>query len=181
MDPSPDPSPATPQCPALEFGSHAYSAFPASLSSSSNGDGEEYESPEDKPTSITISITAPLHIKGSNNLLAVNLTSHATAIAHSVIQALKEASMSRAGIPMIDEDGRPRTLDVKVDAGIRVEGERNVVGEKAVAEILGGRNHSGVDELNGSKNGVHLRQESRKRAAGDEDDADEGAKRLKVV
>ena len=41
-------------------------------------------------------------------------------------------SMNGFGIPMIDENGRPRPISVEVQAETRVEGSRNVVGEKAV-------------------------------------------------
>lgn len=37
--------------------------------------------------------------------------------------------MCQGGVPMIDEDGVPRGLDVKVDAAVTVEGDGNVVGE----------------------------------------------------
>jgi hypothetical protein len=36
--------------------------------------------------------------------------------------------MARAGIPMIDEEGRPRPIDVQVDAGITVHGTKNTIG-----------------------------------------------------
>lgn len=44
--------------------------------------------------------------------------------------------MTKVGLPMIDEDGRLRAIDLKVDAAIVVDGERNVVGEKAVVTLL---------------------------------------------
>lgn len=37
---------------------------------------------------------------------------------------------------MIDEDGRPRPIDVKIEAGVRIEGRGNVVGEKGALEGL---------------------------------------------
>lgn len=42
-------------------------------------------------------------------------------------------------MPMIDEKGRPRPIEVEVMAKTRVEGSKNVVGEKAVlAAVVGG-------------------------------------------
>jgi hypothetical protein len=39
---------------------------------------------------------------------------------------------------MIDGNGAPRKIDVQVDVGTRIEGQGNLVGEKAVVERLGG-------------------------------------------
>jgi len=66
---------------------------------------------------------------------------HATAIAQSIMAALREASMTKAGLPMIDEEGHPRAVEFNVDAAIVVEGEKNVVGEEAVAMLLRQRRH----------------------------------------
>lgn len=47
--------------------------------------------------------------------------------------------MGEHGIPMIDENGRPRPIKVEVRAETRVDGSKNVVGEKAViAATIGG-------------------------------------------
>lgn len=40
---------------------------------------------------------------------------------------------------MIDEDGRPRPIDVRIDAGVRIEGKGDVVAEKGVVEGRGSR------------------------------------------
>ena len=40
--------------------------------------------------------------------------------------------MGADGIPMIDENGRPRPIKVEVMAETTIEGSKNVVGEKAV-------------------------------------------------
>jgi hypothetical protein len=45
--------------------------------------------------------------------------------------------VSEGGIPMIDQDGRPRPVEIKADAGITVEGTNNVVGtERGVVDVL---------------------------------------------
>lgn len=48
------------------------------------------------------------------------------------------------GLPMIDEEGRPRPVKCDVDADIYVDGSNNVIGEKAVLAAI---------EANGSKAG----------------------------
>lgn len=57
----------------------------------------------------------------------------------AVVSALKQISMGGSGVPMIDEEGRPRPVKVHVMAETRVQGCRNVVGERAVlGAVVGG-------------------------------------------
>lgn len=53
----------------------------------------------------------------------------------AISMALKQASMSGSGVPMIDEEGRPRPVKVKVEAAMRIEGSRNTVGHKASGAV----------------------------------------------
>lgn len=39
---------------------------------------------------------------------------------------------------MIDEEGRPRPIKVKIEAGITIDGQTNVVGEKAIEAVRHG-------------------------------------------
>jgi hypothetical protein len=87
---------------------------------------------DERLPSIHLRINTPLTVKGDHNLIAVDASLSASKIAMAVVGALKQMSMSRNGIPMIDENGRPRTIKVEVMAETRVEGSKNVVGEKAV-------------------------------------------------
>ncbi|KAM0462303.1 hypothetical protein ACHAPV_003777 [Trichoderma viride] len=90
-------------------------------------------------SAISLRINTSVHISSNNNLVCLNDTpaSHANAIAKAVVQAIQENSSGQCGIPMIDEDGRPRPVKIEVDAGITVEGSGNIVGnEEIVSQVL---------------------------------------------
>ncbi len=53
----------------------------------------------------------------------------ANKIAQGVVSALKAMSMSGHGVPMIDEDGRPRPITVTAVAEVQIRGSKNVVGQ----------------------------------------------------
>lgn len=93
------------------------------------------ESPESDmdpaPSPIIISISSPVTIIGHTNLIAIDPTKIGTNIAHNIVRSIKDASICSAGIPMIDEEGRPRPIEVIVHAGIKVQGTNNTIGEKA--------------------------------------------------
>lgn len=91
---------------------------------------------------ISLRINTSVLVSKNNNLvcLADTPASHANAIARAVVQAIQENSSGQCGIPMIDEDGRPRPVKIEVDAGITVEGSGNVVGnENVVNQVLSQR------------------------------------------
>lgn len=94
--------------------------------------------------------------------------------------------MGASGVPMIDEEGRPRPIKVQVTAETRVEGCRNVVGEKAVldavkggaaaeattaAEAGMGKKEDGAEEGEGGGSGGENAGVKRQR---EESEADEG-------
>jgi hypothetical protein len=81
---------------------------------------------------INIKISSPITVIGDGNLIAIDPVDVASSIAHCIVRSIKYCSMARAGIPMIDEEGRPRPIDVQVDAKIKVHGTKNTVGKKAV-------------------------------------------------
>lgn len=61
----------------------------------------------------------------------------ATAISRGISDALHNMSYADAqGIPMIDENGRPRPIKVTVDAPLTVLGSKNLLGERAVLERI---------------------------------------------
>lgn len=62
----------------------------------------------------------------------------ASKIAMEVVDAMKELSSAKDGLPMIDEDGRPRPVRVEIHAEITIDGARNVIGEKAVMTGVSG-------------------------------------------
>lgn len=59
----------------------------------------------------------------------------------AIVDALKQMSMG-SGVPMIDEEGRPRPILVEVMAVTRIDGSKNVVGEKAVLATVAGKTKS---------------------------------------
>ncbi|EFY90820.1 hypothetical protein MAC_03183 [Metarhizium acridum CQMa 102] len=97
------------------------------------GDAEEGQSP------ISLRINTSVRISSNNNLVCCNTSpaDNAKAIARAVVVALQENSSGQCGIPMIDEDGRPRPVKIEVDAGVEVQGTGNVIGdEKVINEVL---------------------------------------------
>lgn len=100
---------------------------------------EDEDEDEEGFSAISLRINTSVHISNNNNLVCLNDTpaSHANAIAKAVVQAIQENSSGQCGIPMIDEDGRPRPVKIEVDAGITVEGSGNIVGnEDIVTQVL---------------------------------------------
>jgi hypothetical protein len=91
-------------------------------------DGAEDDSNSLSPINITIE--CPLHIQGDNNIVAIDTASSTNKIAQGIVGALKAMSMSGHGVPMIDEDGRPRPITVTAVAEVRITGSKNVVGDK---------------------------------------------------
>ncbi|KAG6032458.1 hypothetical protein E4U19_007445 [Claviceps sp. Clav32 group G5] len=87
---------------------------------------------DDSPSGIILRINSSVRISSNNNHVCINETpaQHANAIARAVVQAIQENSAGQCGIPMIDEDGRPRPVRIEVDAGLEVHGEGNVVGHE---------------------------------------------------
>ena len=81
---------------------------------------------------INIKISSPITVIGDANLIAMDPVDMASSIAHSIVRSIKDCSMGGAGIPMIDEEGRPRSIDVQVSAGTIVYGTKNTIGKKAV-------------------------------------------------
>ncbi|KAH6606410.1 hypothetical protein Trco_005563 [Trichoderma cornu-damae] len=103
----------------------------------SENEDDEYQ--EEGTSAIWLRINTSVLISKNNNLVCLPDTpaSHANAIAKAVVQAIQENSSGQCGIPMIDEDGRPRPVKIEVDAGITVEGSGNVVGsEDVVNQVL---------------------------------------------
>jgi hypothetical protein len=81
---------------------------------------------------INIKISSSITVVGDGNLIAIDPAEVASNIAHCIVLSIKDSSVARAGIPMIDDEGRPRPIDVQVDAKIKLRGAKNTVGKKAV-------------------------------------------------
>lgn len=82
---------------------------------------------------IHLRINASVRVCNSDNLVCFDKSpaEHANAIAKAVVQAIEEHSSGKCGIPMIDEDGRPRPISIDVDAGVTIEGKGNIVGGRS--------------------------------------------------
>ncbi|TAQ88334.1 hypothetical protein B7494_g3332 [Chlorociboria aeruginascens] len=89
---------------------------------------QEYEEGPDTRSPIEISISVPLTVQGHSNNVHVDPSLSASKIAMAIVAALKQASMCEGGVPMIDEEGRPRPIKVHVRAETRVVGDDNIVG-----------------------------------------------------
>jgi hypothetical protein len=85
---------------------------------------------------IIIHISSPLTVIGNGNLVAIDTDKAAINIANTIARSLKAASVSSTGIPMIDEEGRPRPIEVRVDVGVKIDGTKNTIGEQAVLSAL---------------------------------------------
>ncbi|GAO17801.1 uncharacterized protein UV8b_02099 [Ustilaginoidea virens] len=98
-----------------------------------DGDSDQGQSP------ICLRINTSVKISSNHNLVCINDTpaDHANAIARAVVNAIQENSSGHCGIPMVDEDGRPRPVNIKVDAGLEVQGAGNIVGnENVINQVL---------------------------------------------
>lgn len=117
---------------------------------------------EDGLSAISLRINTSITVSSNDNMvcLAETPADHANAIAEAVVKAIQQHSSGQCGIPMIDEEGRPRPIRIEVDAGLTVEGTGNVIGKEAVvAEVL-------------RQKGQCLR---RRRQESDHDDAEDAA------
>ncbi|KAG6026127.1 hypothetical protein E4U41_001348 [Claviceps citrina] len=97
------------------------------------------DAPPPSQSGISLRINTSVRVSSNNNHVCVSETpaEHASAIARAVVHAIQENSSGQCGIPMIDEDGRPRPVSVHVDAVLEVHGEGNVVGNDGfVTELL---------------------------------------------
>lgn len=83
-------------------------------------------------SSITINIKAVILVKGNNNTISVDPAITGSKLAVAVVSGLRQMGGSNLGVPMIDENGRPRPITVDVDGTIKVEGSENLMGDRAV-------------------------------------------------
>jgi hypothetical protein len=107
--------------------------------SDSDSDSETEESPH-KLSEIHLKISTPLVIQGNGNLVSIDTAANATKISLGVVSALRQITSASGGVPMIDEDGRPRPIKIDITAEVRVHGSCNIVGEKAILAktVVGG-------------------------------------------
>lgn len=110
--------------------------LPASVALFDQANGGDDEEEEESCAPIAIRISTALRVTSNHNLVCVTAgpADHAGAIAKAIIAAMKDASTANCGIPMIDEDGRPRPIRIEVDAGLDINGTANVIGTESVIE-----------------------------------------------
>lgn len=84
--------------------------------------------------SFTMRINTAVSVTKDDNMVCLsdNPTEHAKSIAAAVTKALEGSGSRHYGIPMVDGDGNPRPVRIEVDAGIVVDGARNIVGTEDV-------------------------------------------------
>ena len=101
-------------------------------------DEEDAEEEDTTRSPIEIRVNAGVRAAGDDNFIGLLGTpaQYASEIANAVLAAVRQASSAHVGIPMIDEDGRPRPLRIEVDASLDINGSRNVLGpEVMVREV----------------------------------------------
>ena len=104
--------------------------------SAAQGDDDEEDYQQEGISPISLRINTSINISKSNNLICLTTTptEQANSIAQAVVKALQENSSGRCGIPMIDEDGRPRPVNIEVDASLVVEGAGNIIGSETIIQ-----------------------------------------------
>ncbi|KAL2067271.1 hypothetical protein VTL71DRAFT_1695 [Oculimacula yallundae] len=103
----------------------------------SDSDSDSDDDDEDKSSAIHIKIFTPINVRGDGNLIAMDTSVTATKIAQGITEALRGMSYGDTqGVPLIDEEGRPRPIKVVVSAPLTVLGSKNLMGERAVMERI---------------------------------------------
>ncbi|KAK2745812.1 hypothetical protein CKAH01_06716 [Colletotrichum kahawae] len=103
-----------------------------SFSSQFSDDDHEELSP------ISLRISTRINVTCDGNLIALpsSPSDQANSIAKAVVKAIQGQDWA-TGLPMIDENGRPRPLKLDVDAGMTIKGSSNVIGtESIINEII---------------------------------------------
>lgn len=109
-----------------------------------NSDQEQEEDMDDQDdghSPINLRISTALRIHGDSNaiLMSTAPVDHAKAVAQTVVSAIRQCSDVNGGLPMIDEEGRPRPVNISVDAGLSIKGSGNILGnEEHVLQSLCG-------------------------------------------
>jgi hypothetical protein len=94
---------------------------------------EEDDNEQEAASNVSITIRAGVTITGNNNVISVDPSTTGCKIAVAIVTGLRQISGISGGVPMIDENGRPRPIIVDVDASTKIEGSDNFLGEKAAA------------------------------------------------
>lgn len=87
---------------------------------------------QDDGNPIELRICTTVQVEGDNNavLLTASPAAHAKVIAEAVAATVRHAGGMNGGIPMIDEEGRPRPFRISVSAGVNIEGSGNALRQR---------------------------------------------------
>ncbi|KAF3769229.1 hypothetical protein M406DRAFT_327620 [Cryphonectria parasitica EP155] len=107
-----------------------------------HGDGDEDD--DGNHSTVTVRISTAIRVSGGGNIISIptNPAESARLVAETVTRTIGQSEAAEnGGIPMIDEEGRPRPLRIEIEAGIEVNGEGNVMGGEDVVmkAVLGKR------------------------------------------
>lgn len=127
---------------AAYFTRHAQRPVPDSRVSISGGLVDDDDLEELSPISLRISTHVNVARDGNIIALPCSPAEQANTIAKAVVETIQGQDWA-SGLPMIDENGRPRPIKLEVDAGITVGGSANVIGtESIISEFLRQRTQS---------------------------------------
>lgn len=92
-----------------------------------------FEDESDELSPISLRISTRINVAKDGNIIALpsSPTEQANSIAKAVVATIQGQDWA-SGLPMIDENGRPRPIKLEVDAGITVEGSSNVIGTESI-------------------------------------------------
>lgn len=125
------------------------------MNAAPDSDEEEGEEDDDDDNgagtraAITVRISTAVRVSGDRNVVcfAASPAETARAVAEAVTCSLREEGDGGPGVPMIDEEGRPRPLRIEIEAGVEVHGEGNVLGgEEVVMRALGNKRRRRQDD-----------------------------------
>ncbi|CZR60917.1 uncharacterized protein PAC_10813 [Phialocephala subalpina] len=138
-----------PQVPASLFGmNHLNQGGPPPQGAGNDSDDDSVEDSDDEDpdnrdvdeqeelSPIALRIACPIVVVGNNNVVAIDAAKIATQIAKVMVKTLQDLAAGCSGVPMIDQDGRPRPVECRVDCKVKVNGNKNTVGEKAVLAMI---------------------------------------------
>ena len=69
-------------------------------------------------------------------MITINPSATSARITSAITEAVREISTCGCGIPMIDDEGRPRPSKIIINAATEIRGTKNIISEKAVMEMI---------------------------------------------
>ncbi|KAN0117377.1 hypothetical protein V8E51_003354 [Hyaloscypha variabilis] len=93
-------------------------------------DGDEEGQNGSVPSAIKLHVKCPLSVNGDHNIVGVDTAVNVTRVAQGIFKALKEMGVNGHGVPLVDEDGRPRPITITASAEITITGSKNFVNDK---------------------------------------------------